>query len=158
METNDTKYLLPSQIFVSKTEYFVTTVLGSCVAVCLWDSVNNIGGINHFMLPYWNGKGLETPKYGNIANDKLLKTMLSKGSSIQNIKAKVFGGGDVIGNESPIFNIGKRNIEVALLMLEEYGIKIIAQSIGGDKGRKIIFNTYTGQVQMKYINRQNHKE
>jgi len=144
-------YLLPSQIFVSNEDYKVTTVLGSCVSICLWDSINKVGGINHFMLPYWNGKGLASPKYGNIAIEKLIEKMLQKGSKITNLQAKIFGGGDVLATESKIFNIGKRNIELAEKSLKEYKIKIIAKSVGGPNGRKILFCTNTGMVKQKYV-------
>ncbi len=62
MEEN-THYLHPGNLFAHRTPHIVTTILGSCVAVCLWDPINNIGGINHYMLPLWNGEGLPVPKY-----------------------------------------------------------------------------------------------
>lgn len=114
-------YLLPSQIFVSSETYEVTTVLGSCVTVCLWDHTKNIGGINHYMLPYWNGKGLASPKYGNIAIEKLIQKMIEQGCQIKDLQAKVFGGGDVLATENKIFNIGKRNIELAEHYLKKKG-------------------------------------
>ena len=145
------QYLLPSQLFVTKANYKITTVLGSCVAICMWDNVNKIGGMNHYMLPFWNGKGLPSPKYGNIAIEKLLKKMIEAGSSQKYIKAKVFGGGDVLGTDSKIFNIGERNINLAIKELKEYKIEIVAKSVGGKRGRKILFCTDTGMVKQKYV-------
>ena len=104
------------------------------------------------MLPNWNGNGLASPKYGNIAIEKLLKKMVAEGCSLKNIQAKIFGGGDVLGTESSIFNIGKRNIEIAENILHEYGISISAKSVSGKNGRKILFCTYTGTVRQKYVN------
>ena len=66
-------YLYPSALFAEKERYMVDTILGSCVAVCLFDSVKKIGGINHYMLPLWNGNGLASPKFGNIATEKLIE-------------------------------------------------------------------------------------
>src|SRR6056297_2647363 len=91
-----THFLYPSTLFASKTPYLVNTILGSCVAVCMYDPVLKIGGINHYMLPLWNGEGLASPKYGNIAIEKLLEKLKSFGSKKYNIKAKIFGGGEVI--------------------------------------------------------------
>ena len=72
-------YLYPSALFVKKEGHMVTTVLGSCVAVCLYDKVMGIGGINHYMLPFWNGNELASPKYGNIAIENPPRPPFSKG-------------------------------------------------------------------------------
>lgn len=146
-------YLFPSSVFTSTTPYLVTTVLGSCVSVCLIDINRNTGGINHFMLPLWNGCGLASPKYGNIAIEKLIEKMLLTGSKKENLRAKVFGGGNVLESTLNFFNVGERNHALAIEMLENANIPIIAKSIGGEKGRKLIFNTYTGEVMLKFLNR-----
>jgi chemotaxis protein CheD len=106
------------------------------------------------MLPLWNGQGLASPKYGNIAIEKLLEKMISLGSQKCNIKAKVFGGGEVIETNIQQFNIGARNIKIAFEMLEDMGIPVVAQSVGGKLGRKIIYNTETGEIRQKYIQKQ----
>lgn len=151
MENLPVHFLYPAELFVSKTPYQINTILGSCVAVCLFDPVLNIGGMNHFMLPYWNGQGLASPKYGNIANEKLLDKLLSMGCNKNNLKAKIFGGGEVIQTQLVQFNIGVRNIEVAKQFLEEKKIPLISSSLGGKLGRKIEFVTSTGEVRQKYV-------
>ncbi len=103
------------------------------------------------MLPYWNGQGLASPKYGNIAIEKLIEKMLSFGSLKSNLKAKVFGGGEVIETNITQFHIGERNIRVAIEMLQEFNIPVVAKSLGGKLGRKIEFTTDTGEVRQKYI-------
>jgi chemotaxis protein CheD len=149
--TQAAHFLYPAALYASKTPTVVSTILGSCVAVCFWDPALRIGGINHFMLPFWNGQGLASPKYGNIAIDRLLEKMISMGSSQKALKAKVFGGGEVIETNIKQFHIGNRNIQVALEVLEELKIPIISQSLGGKLGRKIQFNTETGEVKHKFI-------
>lgn len=129
----------------------MTTVLGSCIAVCLWDSIANIGGINHYMLPLWNGEGLPSPKYGNIAIKKLIEKMQSLGCRKENLKAKVFGGGAVMQTSGGLLNVGERNIMLAEDMLADEKIPIISKDLGGDYGRKIIFCTSSGTVLMKKI-------
>ena len=151
MENLPVHFLYPAELYVSKAPYQINTILGSCVAVCLFDPVLNIGGMNHFMLPYWNGQGLASPKYGNIANEKLLDKMLSMGCSKNNLKAKIFGGGEVIETQIVQFHIGTRNIEVAKLFLEEKRIPLVSSSVGGKLGRKIEFLTSTGEVRQKYV-------
>ncbi len=129
----------------------VTTVLGSCVAVCLFDETTGIGGINHYMLPFWNGSELASPKYGNIAIESLTKKMELLGCKRENLVAKVFGGANQLGHS---IGVGQRNIKVAEEILSELKIKIVAKSLGGHKGRKLNFNTSTGEVLMKYITKQ----
>ncbi len=147
-----THFLYPGALYASKIPTRVTTILGSCVAVCLWDKKLKIGGINHFMLPYWNGRGLASPRYGNIAIVKLYEKMQSFACDDKDIIAKVFGGGEVISSNSNLFQIGKRNIIVANELLRENKIAIVGKSVGGKFGRKIIFNTETGEVMQRFIN------
>ena len=144
-------FLYPSTMFASAQPAEVTTILGSCVAVCLWDRYLGIGGINHDMLPTWNGMELASPKYGNIAIERLTEKMLQLGCKKNNLVAKVFGGGEVITVTSSSMHIGERNIMVAEEMLQEQNIPIIGRSTGGKNGRKIIFNTHTGEVLQCYI-------
>jgi chemotaxis protein CheD len=94
MDQISTHFLYPSALFASRERHKVSTILGSCVAVCLYDPIAQIGGINHFMLPFWNGQGLASPKYGNIAIERLVEKMISLGCKKNNLKAKVFGGGE----------------------------------------------------------------
>lgn len=138
---------------MSQEPIIIQTILGSCVAVCLFDERNQIGGMNHFMLPFWNGDGLASPKFGNIAIDRLLQSMLKKGAQMNYIKAKIFGGGAVINYQSDKVQVGERNIIVAETAMAELNIPIVNKSVGGKLGRKILFNTKTGVVKMKYINR-----
>ncbi len=151
MQPHRTYYLYPSNIFVSRDLYYVTTLLGSCVAVCLYDRRQQFGGMNHFMLPLWNGNGLASPKYGNIATRQLIQKMENLGSRKSDIIAKVFGGASVLDINTNIFHVGERNAEVAKSELTALGISIVASSVKGDRGRKIIFNTFTGEVRQKYI-------
>jgi len=151
MQQPKTYYLYPSNIFASREIYQITTLLGSCVAVCLYDKQQRFGGMNHFMLPLWNGKGLASPKFGNIAIRQLVQKMENLGSDKNDLVAKVFGGAAVLDTSSELFNVGSRNADVAKDELEALGIRIVASSVKGDRARKIIFNTFTGEVRQKYI-------
>lgn len=155
MNNNQTYFLNPSKIFVSSKGFNVITILGSCVSVCLFDQLQQIGGINHYMLPLWNGKELPSPKFGNIAIEKLIQKMLNSGASRENLIAKVFGGSEVIQAKSNMFRIGHKNINIAHQILEQERIRIVSESTGSEQGRKIMFCTSTGEVLMKYIKKQN---
>lgn len=150
----DTFYLHPGNLFVHTRPHIVTTILGSCVSVCLWDPVLRIGGINHYLLPLWNGEGLPTPKYGNVAIIKLIERMVSSGSSKSNLKAKLFGGSAQFQSSAELLNllnVGQRNIQIAVDLLKEDNIPITAQDVGGREGRRILFLTNEGKVKVRSI-------
>lgn len=151
---NNSHYLLPGNLFVHREEYQVLTVLGSCISVCLWDSRQKIGGINHYMLPLWNGEGLASPRFGNIAITKLIEKMLEQGADKRNLQAKIFGGGDMLKSTSAFMNIGQRNIVLAEDLLREERIPIVSADTGGKYGRKLLFNTHTGVVLVKLLKKQ----
>lgn len=151
MQPPKSYYLYPANIFASRELYHITTLLGSCVAVCLYDRRQQFGGMNHFMLPLWNGTGLASPKYGNIAILQLIQKMENLGSNRNDLVAKVFGGASVLDVSADLFNVGERNADQAMTGLDTLMVRVVASSIKGDKARKIIFNTFTGEVRQKYI-------
>lgn len=143
------RYLFPAEIFVTSEPTMVSTVLGSCVAVCLWDSRSVIGGMNHYLLPLWNGDGLATPKYGNIAIRQLVEKVIAKGGERKNMQAKIFGGAAMWSNTEGLYAIGLRNIELAQQQLKELQIPVVASDVGGMLTRKIFFNTGDGSVLLR---------
>ncbi len=150
-----THFLNQGQIFAHRLPHQVTTVLGSCVAVCLWDRKREFGGMNHFMLPMWNGEGLASPKYGNIAIKKLLEKLDHLGGERRDYVAKVFGGNNVIGSdEKPYtYQIGTRNAEYAFQVLDYEGIPVVAKKVMAQHGLKVVMNTATGEVLVRPVRR-----
>ena len=143
------RYFLHPSHYVAPTEdLLVSTILGSCVSVCLYDPVQEKGGINHFMLPHWHGKGTPSHMYGDYSIEQLIQKMSTMGSSTKHLVAKVFGGSSSTKAHP---NIGYQNIEMSKQKLSGHGINITAMNLGGERARKIIFNTRTGLVRMKYI-------
>src|SRR6056297_3813852 len=100
-------FLYPAALFAPRESHIINTILGSCVAVCFWDPTMNIGGMAHYMLPLWNGEGLASPKYGNIAIPKLIEKMTGLGSKQKNLKAKIFGGANIFESNLEQFQIGE---------------------------------------------------
>ena len=140
-------YLHPGQIYAASHAALVSTVLGSCVAVCLWDPIARIGGMNHFLLP--TGKG---PRYANEAMPQLIEEMTSRGAFVARIVAKVFGGACVIpGFSGSRRAIGSQNTDAALQFLTAHSIPLRANQTGGSRGRKLLFHTGTGQAYVKEI-------
>ncbi len=143
-----THFLYPSNLFVSEKRHIITTILGSCVGICLYDTYLKHGGMNHYMLALWNGNGLSSPRFGNIANEKLINQILQLGSSKSQLVAKVFGG----ANQTTSYNnIGARNVEIAFEMLDRLKIPVVGKSVEGEVGRKVVFDTSTGEVKMKFV-------
>jgi len=143
-----THYLYPGAIFTHRDRHLVTTILGSCVAVCIWHEKSRVGGINHYLLPLWNGEGLPTPKYGNVAIGRLVEKV-QRIAGEGPLLAKVFGGASMWAQTSGALAVGERNVELAFRTLEEMGIKIVSQDVGGRMGRKIIFDTGSGSVLLR---------
>lgn len=143
------RYLYPGELFAARDPHIVSTVLGSCISVCLWDPAARIGGINHFLLPLWNGDGLPTPKYGNIAITRLAEKMISLGCTQSKLQAKVFGGASMWNASEGLLAVGVRNIELAEHQLKEMQIPVIASDVGGAQSRKVLFNTGDGTVLLR---------
>lgn len=123
-------------------------ILGSCAAVCIWDSVHGIGGATHFLLPVWDGRGAASPRYGSVAINALLQKLSQAGAHKQQLRAKVFGGGclfDSMRGQNPIReHLGKRNVQIALEILAKERIPVISVEAGIDKGQRVVFHPNTG--------------
>lgn len=146
-EAPESVYLHPGQIYTASHAALVSTVLGSCVAVCLWDPIARVGGMNHYLLPM--GKG---PRYGNDAMAQLVEEMTSRGAFVARTIAKVFGGACVLpGFTGTRRAIGTQNAEAALQFLAAHSIPVRAEQTGGQRGRKLLFHTGTGQAYVKEI-------
>jgi len=158
MHSQPKRLLYPADIFVGNKPCTVTTVLGSCISVCLHDPVLSQGAINHYILPHWNGHDLATMKYGNMAIIRILGELLMLNSKYENLVAKVFGGAEVLLKTPTSFHIGSRNIQIAFEILNEFKIPVLYSDIGGNKGRKISFNTFTGEVELEYIGNKNRTQ
>lgn len=141
------------QMHIDNTPAIISTILGSCVAVCLYDTQLHIGGMNHYLLPFWNGNGLQSPKFGNISIPKLIDMMQKQGATIPNMQAKIFGGASLNINIPNNMMIGEKNVMVAREILKEYKIHIVAEDVGKQNGRRIQFNLEKGKVYMKYTSK-----
>ncbi|MBI5885270.1 MAG: chemotaxis protein CheD [Deltaproteobacteria bacterium] len=133
-------------LFAKNGQYIISTILGSCVAICMWDPILRIGGMNHYLLPLWNGEGLPTPRYGNVAIGMLIEKMISLGSRRDSLKAKIFGGASVLEGIGGLLEVGSRNITLAEETLEQEGVTVLGYDVGGSAGRKVIFFTDSGDV------------
>jgi len=140
-------YLQPGQLYASSQPSAVTTVLGSCVAICLWDPVAEVGGMNHYLLPFFAGAGRGTPRFGNVAVAQLLDRLQAAGALRGRLQAKVFGGACVLeAFQARQGHLGEKNASVAFKLLGELAIPVVSQDVGGRTGRKLIFHSDTGHA------------
>ena len=144
------KFIQVGEIHVGVKPTEIVTVLGSCVAVCLYDPTEQISGMNHYLVPLWNGNGLQSPKYGNISIPRLIENMQNVGCNIRHLQAKLFGGANINNTQLENMMIGKKNIIIAKEILAEHGIPVVAEDTGGNRGRRIMMKSDTGKVQMRY--------
>ena len=150
----------PGENYVTKKNEIISTLLGSCVAACLYDPVNRIIGMNHFLLAQQHSAnntpllGTEEGRYGIHAMELLINKMLKQGAQRIHLKAKAFGGGDVLqlGNElRGGQSIGSSNCEFIKTFLSTEKIPLIASKLGGITGRNIFFLATDFSVYVKTI-------
>jgi chemotaxis protein CheD len=147
-------FLNPGELIFSKKPIVVKTVLGSCVAVCIYDKVNRWGGICHYLLPVAPSDEQRSTKFGDVAIKTLLHRFLKKhGSKREDLVAAVIGGAFIIFDEREIFFIGDRNSEIAVSILREEKIQIRSMHTGGEHGRKVFFNTGTNKLVVTSLER-----
>jgi len=138
-------YLKPGYLFVSNKPYIIQTILGSCVSVCLWDRNRKYGGMTHYIYDF-PGNDADKPIYGSISIPYLVKQMGKFGSKIASLEAYIVGGArsDILTSSI----VGKNNINIAIEILTDRNIKIKGTEIEGNNGKKVIFNTLSGEVKV----------
>lgn len=142
-------FVHPGEIIVKPSPSVLWTVLGSCVAVILYDVRKKIVGMNHYMLPVWNGKEVATAMYGDIAIKNLINKMLAMGCEIDTMQARIIGGAE---QTNKTFEIGKKNINVAFEAIKKENIHMVCSQVGGACGRKIKFLSAKGELYIKTLN------
>lgn len=148
--------ILPGGWFATSRDVPLMTVLGSCVAACLWDPVSGVGGMNHYMLI---GEGDDGPQHadnpldGRFAADAmqmLVADIISLGGRKERLSAKVFGGGHVLQGKV-ISQVSDDNVHFILDYLHRQDIPLLAHDLSSHYARKIYFFPRTGRVLMRRI-------
>ena len=141
-------FLYPGQIFVTADPISISTILGSCAAVCLWDRHKKAGGLNHYLLPEGSDEGANRLRYGSVANPELLRQVLGLGCEVRNLQAKIFGGASAFGPD-PAQSLGARNVQLAEEFLKSAGIAIVEKDVSGKRGRRLVFQVFDGETVIK---------
>jgi chemotaxis protein CheD len=126
----------------------LSTVLGSCVSVCLYDSSANVGGMNHFLLASSSDSQSKDLRYGVNAMELLINRVLRAGGDRGSLQAKIFGGARMTTHAG---DIGRNNADFALDFLTREGIPCVSQSLGGDQARRVQFTPTTGAARQLQI-------
>jgi chemotaxis protein CheD len=146
--------ILPGQYYAGNGGAMITTVLGSCVSTCLWDPMERIGGMNHFMLPRDMGgpapSWMGSARFGLYAMEVLINDMLHLGAARHRLVAKVFGGARLLAGLGAM-DVGAKNCAFVLEFLQTEGIAILARDLQGVCSRKVYFFPDTGKVKVKRL-------
>lgn len=143
---NEITYLLPGELIVTDQPMKISTVLGSCISVCMYYRNTQIAGMNHYIMPLNSNNDSNILRYGNTSLAEMLKRMNYYGAKTNKIEAYVFGGSAMFAKGSNTFRVGERNTEIALCFLKAHSIYIHNIETGGVTGRKIVFDTSAGVI------------
>ncbi|MDF9409323.1 chemotaxis protein CheD [Pelotomaculum isophthalicicum JI] len=139
----------------SQPDRLITLGLGSCVGLTLYDPAAKIGGLLHIMLPDSTQFNSVTKpaKFADLGIPLLLSEIRRYGGKVSNLQAKIAGGAQMFSglNEKFVLNIGERNIAMTKLTLKNLGIRILAEEVGGNRGRTMILDTTNGQVTIRTV-------
>lgn len=141
---------------VCKSPDGLTTLgLGSCIGVALRDPNTKIGGLLHFMLPDSSAIKNNTcaEKFADTGIELLVKLMIAEGASKHRLEAKIAGGAQMFSfqNKEGLLRVGERNAEAARKKLKAMNIKLLAEDVGADYGRTVVFYPETGEYVIKSV-------
>lgn len=153
--------VLPGEFYVSVQHEVVSTVLGSCVSACIFDTRRRIGGMNHFMLPSatvgsldgsdgWSPVVGRAARYGNDAMEQLINAILKVGGQREDLEVKIFGGGRVLAQMT---DVGRRNIEFVQRYIEMERLRLTASDLGDVYPRQVQFFPDSGRVRVRQLKR-----
>lgn len=142
----DTRRIIiePGEFYVSRHQEVISTLLGSCVSACLFDPVNRVMGMNHFLLAYHQETqspiiDSEKGRYGIHAMQLLIDQMIHHGADRPNLKAKCFGGGNMLSLHQSQKSIGDTNAKFIQDFLHTADIPLLRTDLGGNQGRNVHF-------------------
>jgi len=151
-ETASCLYLHPGDWVASPDPLRISTVLGPCVAVCLWDPISGVGGMNHVVLPHRLGTSSGPAKLAGPGTRLLVERVLSLGAGREHLRAQLIGGAclheESFGN---VRHIGAQNVAAAQDVLRDHGIVVCRTDVGGTRGRKVVFYTGTGATEVTLL-------
>jgi len=155
-------YLQPGEVYLARKPTIIRTILGSCVGIAFWSARLSVGALCHALLPKCPpgaGTGLDAAagyRFVDFSIRGLARQFDQIGAARGEVQVKLFGGADVLATSATSTarpTIGRLNCEVALEVLRQEGLKVMALSLGGTSGRSIQFHTGNGEVRLRWISR-----
>lgn len=141
-------YITQGEIAVGRDhELIISTILGSCISICLWDPVAEVGGMNHLLLPDAQSDRADTSS-GAVAMDQLINEMMHLGAERPRLRAKLFGGSSMLSGRT---DIGARNAEFGRTYLRNESIPCDAESLGGTQARRLRYWPKTNTAKMRFV-------
>ncbi|MEW6288983.1 MAG: chemotaxis protein CheD [Thermodesulfobacteriota bacterium] len=149
-------WLHPGDLFLSREPKLVTTILGSCVTVCLFHPVHRAGAMCHCLLPVGDHDGENRGyRYVDSTLPRMMKALKEAGLPLQGMQAKLFGGAIMTAKSAPAsgasLRVGPANVDMARNVLKSLGIPLVAECVGGHKGYKLFFNSGSGDVYLSRL-------
>lgn len=128
----------------------IRTVLGSCIGIAVFDRAKKIGGMAHVILPDSSEGSGDPGKFADTAVDILIDQVLTEGAEHKHLVAKIAGGAAMFGDDHTL-SLGLRNADAVKERLRAHGIRVAAEAVGGKKGRKMVLDPASGDVQVQII-------
>ena len=139
--------VLPGEFYVSAHDELICTLLGSCVSACIRDRRSGLGGLNHFLLPLDpqpdDKREPVTGRYGRSAMQQLIDHITRHSCRQYDLEATLVGGGKII---TGVTDIGQQNIDFARDYLQQCSIPIVAEHLGGEEPRSLLYRPTTGEL------------
>lgn len=152
------RHLEPRECLITAKPTLLSTILGSCLALTVFDPTTKVGGMTHAFLPtieeYPDDQ--DVCKFVDSSIMHMFAMLKRKNVDIEGVEIKLFGGGEVLtasGDDSGRLSVGRRNVETALQELSKGGLRITASDTGGRTGRKLLFLTHTGGAWVKKLHK-----
>jgi chemotaxis protein CheD len=150
--------LAPGDFYVAIEGEMISTVLGSCVSACIRDRRLSFGGMNHFMLPIdesegtstWGATASSSTRFGDVAMERLINSMLKLGARRTDLEVKLVGGGKVL---DAVTDIGSRNIQFVRNYVRAEGFTVLGEDLGDVYLRKVMYHPQTGSARVKRLTR-----
>ncbi len=141
------KFILPGEFFISNEPYHITTILGTCVSICIFNHHNRMAAINHFIHPFSDGnKNKDIGIYGDLSTKHIIDQLFLIDDHPSHYSAILVGGGMSNSKTNHHFGISAANIESGLSILNDYNIKINTVNTDSNGGVKIIFDTLNNHI------------
>ncbi|MEN6424851.1 MAG: chemotaxis protein CheD [Phycisphaerales bacterium] len=145
------KFLRPGECYADRAPAVAETLVGSCVAVCLYNFKQGFGAMNHFLM--------DRPKdpadtnighYGVTSTRHIIDAVMAIDPEVTHYRANIIGGAAVLKTANADGRIGCANVQAALEVLRSAHIRVAGQEVGGTRGRRIRFNTQTGEIECRF--------